>query len=257
MTPEEEYGRFLKDKRVMLIGPAKSSGGQVIKDLIDSYDVIVRINDLPERYDGSEPKTDVVYYDGSLNNDRRVSYKTSNLKFIINVYPASEWFYESRIQGNINYMKNNFSQKILTLPEETYGEIKDKIANTRPNSGTCAIIDLLKYEIKELFIIGVDFYRSAYGENSASKEELKSIRNYNKEINEKKDLDFLRELFARGDGPDYHNPDLQFKYFKYSFYLKDSRIKVTDEFKFFLKDAKFEDVFYNNRFKHWHNNKVF
>jgi len=108
-----------------------------------------------------------------------------------------------------------------------------------------------------LFIIGVDFYRSAYGENSASKEELKSIRNYNKEINEKKDLDFLRELFARGDGPDYHNPDLQFKYFKYSFYLKDSRIKVTDEFKFFLKDAKFEDVFYNNKFKHWHNNKVF
>jgi len=76
MTPEEEYGRFLKDKRVMLIGPAKSSGGQATKDLIDSYDVIVRINDLPERYDGSEPKTDVVYYDGSLNNDRRVSYKT-------------------------------------------------------------------------------------------------------------------------------------------------------------------------------------
>ena len=47
MTPEEEYGRFLKDKRVMLIGPAKSSGDQVTKDLIDSYDVIVRINDLP------------------------------------------------------------------------------------------------------------------------------------------------------------------------------------------------------------------
>ena len=133
MTPEEEYRRFLKDKKVILIGPAKSSEDQVTNDLVNSYDVVVRINDLHKRQDEDRFRTDVIYCDGTLNKDRHDSYKSSNLSFIKNVYPSSEWFYKSRMESSIKYMKRFFPQKILTLSEETYSEIKNEIANTRPN----------------------------------------------------------------------------------------------------------------------------
>ena len=39
---------------------------------------------------------------------------------------------------------------------------------------------------------------------------------------------------------DRHNPDLQFKYFKYNIFLKDDRISVDEKLEEFLSDKKYE-----------------
>ena len=49
------------------------------------------------------------------------------------------------------------------------------------------------------------------------------------------------------DGHDHHNPDNDFKYFKYKMYLEDSRIKVDPFFKNFLDNKKYDNL--SNCFK--------
>ena len=43
---KEAYYEFLKNKRVLVIGPSKSTEGKNYKDFVNSFDVVVRLNRL-------------------------------------------------------------------------------------------------------------------------------------------------------------------------------------------------------------------
>ena len=65
----------------------------------------------------------------------------------------------------------------------------ESILRTRPFTGTCAIIDLLKFNIKKLFITGLDFYATAYyseyrimDKNETKKKRSNSIHNAKPQI---------------------------------------------------------------------------
>ena len=69
MNWKEEYSHFLDDKTVALVGPAKSIEGLENGDLIDSCDVVVRLNYAKiKNTKDSGTRTDVIYYDGSRHN---------------------------------------------------------------------------------------------------------------------------------------------------------------------------------------------
>ena len=202
---------FLNGKRVALVGPAASLKGQGRGEYIDSHDFVVRINyaKIQSVVDAGS-RTDIVYYDGSYHD-----YSSCNPKFLVCSYPETEWFFESRCRVNVESFKQKYQHHIVN--SDIYRSIKtslDPEHKVRPNSGTIAIVDLLSSNLSNLYITGVDFYRSSY---------LSTHPDYgNKQLKE------IKSIFAKGDNGDYHDTDKQFYYFKNEI-MKDDRIEV-DEF---------------------------
>ena len=251
MSPEKEYKNFLKGKRVAIVGPAKSVMFQKNGPLIDSYDVVVRICNTEADFDLSHhgdyigTKTDVMYnvMDSHISNLKKWIVD-NGVKYLSTTYPSQEWFF-GRMKGNVKLLRREDAFKTVIIPPEPYFFVK-KATNSRPNSGFCAIIDLLSSELKELFITGIDFYRSSVeGDGSGYLSEYVSGDGSGFGWHKRRGKDFLIENISR-DGPDIHNPDSAFVFFKKEMFLKDPRIKVDDSFLRYLSDEKYESL--NNFF---------
>lgn len=254
LVKNQDFVEFVRNKRVALVGPAKSIQGIKQGELIDSYDIVCRVKSFyvqPEmiKYYGS--RVDVLYTDNNETNDvlpgdtiidngdkRLISMSDTSIelrkkilreeiKYIVSTYPKSEWFF-SRFVNPLSQMSQICNVRIL--PDEPYMTIRKE--TLRPNGGFSAIIDLASLPLSELYITGIDFYRSLYKENYLNSLYTKStIASW--------------ELTHDGITPDgkqdRHDPDLQFKYFKYNIYEKDDRIKVDEKLKMFLSDKKYEN----------------
>ncbi len=211
MIHEKEYEHFLKEKTIAVVGPARSIQDSKNGDLIDSCDVVVRLNYAKiKNSKDSGTRTDVIYYDGSLHD-----YSNLKIKFLICSYPKVEWFFESRCKQNVRYYNNFYNHQVVDCA--LYSELKKSLSNdnkVRPNTGLIAMVDLLSYDIKSLFITGIDFYRTAY---------LNTHPDYGNHS-----LDQVKNVFKSGDNGDYHDTEAQFEYFKNNLII-DDRV-LTDEF---------------------------
>ena len=237
-TIEHEYKNYLKGKRVVLVGPSKTLSMQEEGELIDSYDVVVRLNNMLNIPDDMKKhlgsRTDVVY--ATLDDPPKkmaIDCVKNKVKFLSSSYPRDEWFFPERMLKNVMTLKKINKFKTVVIPNEPYFSIK-KHNKTRPNTGFSAIIDLLSSDLKELHIIGVDFYRSVCleGENSY-------IKGYEGQWTRKPKKDFLKIEY---DGEDRHDPDNDFTFFKKEMYEKDERIKVDKFMKLFLSDSKYDSL---------------
>jgi len=244
-TNNTEYYDFLRGKKVAVVGPAKSIEGTRQGTLIDSYDVVVRVKSVyvpPELEVDLGTRVDILYTDDEFSNDiyptdeveksgdkwiirdknnriepkkvySALENKKSDIKYICSAYPQGEWFFD-RFTEALEHFSENYNVRIID--DEPYFEIKQH--TNRPNAGFSAIIDLLTTPLAELYITGIDFYRSLYRENY---------------LNSGYTPDTIRAWAGTHDGvdprtkkEDKHDPDAQFGYFKYNMYLKDKRIKV-------------------------------
>lgn len=215
------YSQYLKDKSIALVGPAKSILEYEYGDFIDKFDLIVRLNkSLPiqEKYMkhvGS--RTDILY--NSLNtsdfpgeNNININFLQNNdIKFICSSYPLIMPF-DRDIYQFINHSKYQLPFKIY---DEKLHNYNSKIMKTRPFTGINAICDILQYNIKNLYITGIDFYNSNYYKKSIRKDDKVINRNKNNSI---------------------HNSNNQMKYLKY-LSLMDSRI---------ILDKTLDSLLYNN-----------
>lgn len=238
ITVEDEYKNYLKGKRVVLVGPSKTLSMQEEGELIDSYDVVVRLNNMLNIPDDMKKhlgsRTDVVY--ATLDDPPKkmaIDCVKNKVKFLSSSYPRDEWFFPERMLKNVMTLKKINKFKTVVIPNEPYFSIK-KHNKTRPNTGFSAIIDLLSSDLKELHIIGIDFYRSVCleGENSY-------IKGYECQWTKKPKKDFLKIEY---DGPDRHDSDNDFTFFKKEMYEKDERIKVDKFMKLFLSDSKYDSL---------------
>ena len=110
-----------------------------------------------------------------------------------------------------------------------YFELKELCTGTRPNSGLISIFDLLNTNLKKLFIVGIDCYRSAYPlyvKSSISFDNLKDIKN----------------LFIKGDNGDFHDPDIQYKVLK-NLISQDNRIELPNYMTKIINNKKFDNLF--------------
>jgi hypothetical protein len=168
IDPDIQYNDFLKNKRVVLIAPSKSILKMVQGDHIDSYDIVIRLNkSLPVpkhlyQYIGS--KTDILYNNLNLTdfpgeNILNMSYLKNNISYLCCPYPPItpfgkdiEYFKKHNTTHNIPFHHINF---------QFYNSIVNNI-KTRPNTGICAILDVLNKDIKELYITGVTFFSDGH-----------------------------------------------------------------------------------------------
>jgi len=151
---------LIENKKVALVGPAPNLVNQNNGELIDSYDVVIRVNqkfDLsPDQEKDYGSKTDILI--GSFNeNNIKECYNNINhifkYKQIIGVMPSYK--YPPTINF-FKYLKKN--KKDCFILDDGYIYKVFREVGTVVNSGLMSIILLLNYNIKELYITGFTFY---------------------------------------------------------------------------------------------------
>ncbi|MAF24986.1 hypothetical protein CL634_05360 [bacterium] len=242
LITDKEFNEYLYGKSVALVGPSANSTSIKQGEYIDSFDLVVRIKtvfvqDSLIEYVGkktnmtytSDPFEDPEIEGNKLGNSepkiKKINtdlekFKEIEFKSFCSTYPKGEWFF-NRLEPSYSRASHFFNVRIM--PDEPYLYIKKE--TDRPNSGFSAIIDLLSTPLKELYITGLDFHRSLYREDYR---------------NSHWDKDTIENMMNDPDGTDTHQPDKQFKYFKYKMYHEDPRIIPDDFLKEYLNDEKYE-----------------
>ena len=223
----DDYSLFLKNKKVAVVGPSKSALYTENNGLkIDSYDVVVRINqgldliELNKNFFGT--KVNILYNSldyspdsgGIIHSPKLLNY---GIKYICSPYAEYEKFHNSHIYSNDSFLNASLHDyfSIRFIKKDLYDSIKYG-ANSRVNSGLGTIVDILSFDISELYITGIDFYRSSYINGYTPS------RNRN---NTKQEIETELEINQYNDHL-HHNPDRQYLFFKNNLIANDPRIKI-------------------------------
>ncbi len=201
MLYEKLFYEYVQGKTIALVGPAESILGTGRGHIIDKFDVVVRLNkSIPLPKDLSRDigtRTDVLY--NSLNTsdfpgENKLSptlHKKYGIKFVCSSYPCMSVFREDILHYVRKY---KFELPFKVMDERKFRKFEQYLG-TRPYTGTCAIMELLSFPIKYLYITGLDFYYSKYYSQyrEISKGQLKYTRNSNIH-NAKPQLQYLKNI---------------------------------------------------------------
>jgi|TARA_A100001515_G_scaffold101758_1_gene82438 hypothetical protein len=206
----KDLNNIFEDKKIAIVGPSSEIENHGDAKFIDSYDVVVRINDArtDKKYRGM--KTDVVYIDG---NERISTVNNHSESYFVVSHPNSVWF-AYRNQGTISHLNKN-KCRYAVIDEKFYSDLSGVLNDppmekkVRPNTGCLALFHLLSFNIKELFIVGIDFYNTGY-----EKEHMWGS----------KSVDTIKNYMLEGDGNDFHHPERQLEKFIDLYELHKSKI---------------------------------
>jgi len=172
------------------VGPSVTVQERELGNFINDFDIVIRLNrSLPvpkKMFKHIGNRTDILYnslnttdYPGE-NNIGPCFLKRQRVKFLRCPYPPTEPFL-----GDIKsfYRKNRMTKDRINfghIDTFYYRKLEYNI-RTRPYTGTCAIADLLKNGVKELFVMGIDFYTYRYFScyKNISERKLEKLRNNN------------------------------------------------------------------------------
>ncbi|MAP55894.1 MAG: hypothetical protein CL605_13425 [Altibacter sp.] len=226
----ERYSSFLENKRVAIVGPSQSAFFNENGSYIDSFDVIVRINRGMELLPGRESfigsRTDILYnsLDFDIISGGTLRGVNDQVKFICCPYSVEEHTYRDAFVAPI-FDKFN----IRFINTDVYNKVKSD-TNSRINSGFGAIVDLLQHDIQQLFITGIDFYRSFYHKSyCGERNRSATVRAIEEELE-----------FKQYNDANHHNPDRQYAYFK-EVIGKDTRVVMDSFLTKIIKDSKYDN----------------
>lgn len=196
------YLNYLSNKTVALIGPAESITNTNKGHIIDQFDVVVRLNKslpLPEHLSKDiGTKTNILY--NSLNtSDFPGENKFSNsflkqfdIHFLVCPYPFEIDLFQKDILHYIQRSKFEIPFRCISL--KNYKQLENSL-QTRPFTGICAIVEMLSYPIKYLYISGLDFYYTKYYQSYRRISKQQQKNNQNNYIHKSKpQINLLRHL---------------------------------------------------------------
>lgn len=171
-----DYYNFLKNKKIIIVGPSGNLIGQKLGKRIDSYDVVVRLNNsisIPLKYKKDlGTRTDVIYHiSGKIldslryvgtrtHRDVRTVLRDDKLKYIMF---KQGWNSKGKKSRNHfwKFVSLNPGVKISPI-RKTLIDLKSELNGTDPNMGILAITHILKSKCNSLTVIGCDFYGGKY-----------------------------------------------------------------------------------------------
>jgi hypothetical protein len=179
LDKDENFANFIEGKRVAYVGPSPHLIGRGMGKLIDSYDVVVKVNEAISSPRDYGARMDVI--NNCLNNDyapllgrflKNNPEVKKNLKYIMcgeRCVPHPDWPRTPDTMKNYEIYIKEHGIPFYVINQEQRYEIKKEvrpktyvengISNTANfNNGYAGILMLLRYDIKELFITGINFY---------------------------------------------------------------------------------------------------
>lgn len=157
----EEYFKFIRHKKIILVGPNAYLRDQNKGKWIDSFDVVVRINHafpiaFPEDY-GS--RCDVLYH--------IMSHRGYNAKTLVTQAEVDQWDIDWLVCRH--HSKSERTKEVGPLLEGKdfrwccmhhafYSKIKQCVGSKTPNTGIAAMMHLLSVSIKSLHVVGFGPY---------------------------------------------------------------------------------------------------
>lgn len=165
---------FLKDKKVAIVGPSPHLIGKNKGDIIDSYDIVCRVNEVhPTGYESDYGnRTDIVFHNCGTRfidtfGQRLVekSIISKYLRYIIcpcvksvgtDNWPTWPDDYISPVVDNFQRI-NIFNTPFYWIGIQNYRLVYN-LFGSEPNAGQTAIFMLLNHHVEELLITGFSFY---------------------------------------------------------------------------------------------------
>lgn len=173
---DEEYGDYLKGKRVIMVSHAASMVDSNQGEFIDSYDVVVRINDSIPLPEGLEKdigtKCDILYsslapqfrltkeklYQPLLDAGVKVVVRPTPLKMgrideiKLSSHNVSYW-YERLVTA-----LEDVDLAVRVVGREPYRTHTIRTNGKLPLTGFASLWDLLEFDITEMYMIGFNFF---------------------------------------------------------------------------------------------------
>ncbi len=223
----KDFYDYLRNKKVIVVGPAYYLNNQNKGDYIDNFDVVVRISEPMHQIITNEDKNNfgnkmnILYLPPSLSkifitqetfivkswgekivftiDDINLTYKRweeNNLKWII---------------GRSNFEKDKINSfNYLNMPQEWINQItkKSKLLKIK-STGILVTLHLLQTPLKSLNIIGFDFYDTGYfhaknsweiGRSKLITKKNEHLKFYKKLVEENNKLmidDYLKEILNK------------------------------------------------------------
>jgi hypothetical protein len=142
------YSRYMKGKRVVIVGPAPSILHSNQKEFIENFDDVL--------YNCMNPSPEC---GGVIDIDLLHQH---NVKFLVSPYAS---YKEYRFGDDVlAFAKKNIASKkpinFCHIDTELFGRLMSIMK--LPNTGVNAIIDVLQHDIKELYITGLTFFKGGY-----------------------------------------------------------------------------------------------
>jgi hypothetical protein len=174
---------YVEGARVALVGPAPSIIGSKQGELIDSYDMVVRLNHaLPVPSELTEDigtRTDILYtttkIPKTLPEDPQVVLDAGVQALVMPYYEKHEAFERHVVKCRKIYA--GALPLFIPYSHKDYAVIEVQVG-ARPTIGLSAIIHLLSMNITELYVAGLTFYFKTEGNAGGYYEQYKDKHDY-------------------------------------------------------------------------------
>lgn len=222
---DPKFNEFVKDKRIIVVGPSPSLEGTGKGEFIDSFDLVVRINKgypvEPTMVQDIGSRVDIHYHcfhegDNTGGPIRYEEMIQDNI-YVCCPYPRNVMpFYidtERFEQTNNGRLRSHYiaTQFYLYLAS---------LMKTRPNSGIGTILDLLAHDVKELYVTGFTFFKDGWRKTYKD-----HVAIFGKEEGERLEKEWLEGQF---DGNHQQQPQMDIIR---DLYLNDERLNIDDVMK--------------------------
>lgn len=195
--------KHFKNKRIAIVGAADSVFEVKNGGLIDSYDIVIRINKAAITWDGKNSgylgaKFTYLFhsfYENDFSGGGKIDFQKFQQMGVEKIINPNFSF--SGLKTQLNFYKRHLRKKATyILTPKISGLIRKELEGYIPTIGFSALITLLKSNSKEIYITGFTFFKTPYAEG------------YRKRLTNPEDN--KKHLEKQG----IHNPDLEFKIFK-------------------------------------------
>lgn len=194
---------FLRNKKVIIVGPASYLENSLKKDFINSFDIVVRLNNsfnIPETsVKDIGDRTDVLYHClWGPHFPNSIPLLKSKIKILKTSYPNIAPF-SFDIERFIKINSGRIPYEIYEI--QKYKDLFESVGS-RPNTGTMAIFDLLSYDIDSLHISGITMFRGGYISNyrkqfmHKSREQVQKENEIHKVHDIQQQINFLKKILT-------------------------------------------------------------
>lgn len=162
---------FFRDKKIIVIGPAKTVTEEIKNIQISDYDIVVRMNraiDFPIALNGDLLwRIDILFHNLKESGDRGAGLITqekcirSGLKLII--FPAGgKDKLKNLLIAKLKMLLRSVKAQVRMIPEDAYLRARNSINGYSPTTGFMVLFFLMRCDIKKLHVIGFTFFQTKY-----------------------------------------------------------------------------------------------